>query len=381
MNGVLGMAQALSSTALEPGQRRMVDVIRDSGTTLLTILNDILDMSKIEAGRMELESIPFEPAALARAVRDLFDQRASEKGVLLRSEIGPGGEQWRMGDPARLRQIVFNLVSNALKFTEDGTVTVRITGTPTHLVIAVADTGIGIAPDRLGRLFAKFTQADSSHTRLYGGTGLGLSISKAIAEQMGGDILVDSTEGEGSTFTVTVPLGITEAVAASALAVPPPPSLPATGTAEAPTDAPSLRVLAAEDNPTNRFVLQTLLDPLGISVTFAEDGRKALDIWRVEAFDVIVMDMQMPVMDGVTATRAIRAEEARTGRQRTPIVALTANAMAHQIAEQLEAGADAHAAKPIALPALLAAMETAMAIAAGVPEAEAKAATRAPGGV
>lgn len=370
MNGVLGMAQALASTELDDRQRRMLNVVRESGETLLTLLNDILDMSKIEAGKLDLESIPFEPVGLATSARDLFDQRASQKGLLLVHEIDPSADGWRLGDPGRLRQIVFNLVSNAIKFTATGTVTIAISVEDGWLKVAVRDTGIGIPEDRRARLFAKFTQVDSSHTRLYGGTGLGLSISKAIADQMGGTLTVDSVPGEGSTFTLRVPAEIADAPPLEFHRAPPAPPTFATGDGSDETLGPSLRILVAEDNPANRFVLQTLLEPLGLVPDFAENGALAVEAWQSQAYDIILMDMQMPVMDGPAAMRAIRSAEAATGRARTPIVALTANAMAHQIAEQQAAGADGHAAKPIDLGALFAAMQHAMDRCAAVPVTE-----------
>jgi signal transduction histidine kinase/AmiR/NasT family two-component response regulator len=361
MNGVLGMAQALSATPLDDRQQRLLKVVRESAETLLALLNDILDMSKVEAGKLELETIAYEPTSLARSACDLFGQRASEKGLLLRTEMDPSALGWRLGDPSRLRQIVFNLVSNAIKFTDVGAVTLAISAQDGWLTIAVADTGIGIPADRRAKLFSKFTQVDSSHTRLYGGTGLGLSISKAIADQMGGTLSVISTLGVGSTFSVRVPALVVEApvVEADHSDSQPPGDDPVDANDDA-AAATALRVLVAEDNPTNRFVLQTLLEPLGIVPDFVENGKLAVEAWQTQAYDVILMDMQMPVMDGCTAIRAIRAQEAQTGRHRTPIVALTANAMAHQIAEQTAAGADGHAAKPIDLNALFGAMQGAM---------------------
>jgi signal transduction histidine kinase/ActR/RegA family two-component response regulator len=370
MNGVLGMTQALAATPLDPGQRKMLDVVRESGETLLMVLNDVLDMSKIEAGLMEMETIPFLPSKLAESARDLFGQRAAQKGLALHVAVDKAADDWRLGDPGRLRQILFNLVSNAIKFTETGEITLAIGGDAQGaLTLMVRDTGIGIPADRRARLFEKFTQVDSSHTRLYGGTGLGLSISKAIAERMGGDIRVDSRVGAGSTFTVVLPLPRTAPVAPDTATTD---GSPRMATApDAPAEGPdgALRILVAEDNPTNRFVLQTLFAPLGVTPDFAENGAIALDVWRAQHFDVILMDMQMPVMDGVAAMREIRRLERESGRARTPIVALTANAMAHQIEEQRAAGADAHAAKPIDLPALFAAIEMAMAANAAASEA------------
>jgi signal transduction histidine kinase/CheY-like chemotaxis protein len=365
MNGVMGMTQALASTRLEAPQRKMLEVIQESGDTLLALLNDILDMSKIEAGKLELEQIAFEPRRLLQSARDLFDERASQKGLQIVTEVTANADKWRVGDPARLRQVVFNLVSNAIKFTQTGVVTLRLdTNVQGDLVISVTDTGIGIPHDRLLRLFSKFTQVDSSHTRVYGGTGLGLSIAKAIIEAMGGDIRVESEIGVGSTFSICIPLEVTQArVGQEASPIPPPP-LPIyreiSGQEDSEACEESIRVLVAEDNPTNRFVLQTLLEGIGIVPVFTENGQEAIDAWTQEAFDVILMDMQMPIMDGLTAIRCIRQAEGEKSLPRIPIVALTANAMGHQIHEQMEAGADAHAAKPIQLPGLIAAIEEAI---------------------
>jgi len=262
-----------------------------------------------------------------------------------------------------LRQIVFNLVSNAIKFTERGSVTISLDiGPARELVVKVSDTGIGIPPERVALLFEKFTQVDSSHTRLYGGTGLGLSIAKAMTEAMGGQLSVESQPGRGSTFTCILPLQMVSA--------PLDEPAPLVGRGQSGEDAaapaepdPStrpMRLLVAEDNQTNQLVLQALLSSFDIELVFTQNGKEALDVWRVEKFDAILMDMQMPVMDGCTAIRAIRAQEIRENRPRTPIVALTANALQHQIDAQIEAGADAHAPKPIHLPGLLAAIDAAM---------------------
>jgi signal transduction histidine kinase/FixJ family two-component response regulator len=360
MNGVMGMTQALMATKLEQKQRKMLEVIQQSGETLLALLNDILDISKIEAGKIDLESIPFSPESLIESARNLFDEQASRKGLQLQSQIAFGAAGWRLGDAARLRQVVFNLVSNAIKFTPEGKITISVDqDSMGALRVSVTDTGIGIPDDRRTRLFSKFTQVDSSHTRMYGGTGLGLSIAKAIVEAMRGEMSVQSKVGVGSTFSFTVPLPhcakpLDQADRAGAKPVPP---IVSQGSDEG---EEAIRVLVAEDNATNRFVLQTLLEGLGITPTFAENGQEALDAWQASTFDVILMDMQMPIMDGPTSMRHMRRIEAETGRLRTPIVALTANAMPHQIASQMEAGADTHAAKPVQLAMLVEAMDRAI---------------------
>jgi signal transduction histidine kinase/CheY-like chemotaxis protein len=363
MNGVMGMTQALAATKLDHKQRKMLEVVQQSGETLLAVLNDILDISKIEAGMIDLESIPFSPESLVSSARDLFDEQASRKGLQLNTYIAEDAHEWHVGDPARLRQVVFNLVSNAIKFTPKGSITLKLARhSDGGICVSVTDTGIGIPADRRARLFSKFTQVDSSHTRVYGGTGLGLSIAKAIIEAMGGEMDVDSQEGVGSTFSFSVPLPTCEPqlettpVGSSLGPIPP---FVFEHSDESGSDE-ATRVLVAEDNATNRFVLQTLLEGFGIAPTFAENGQEALDAWKASNFDVILMDMQMPVMDGPTAMREIRQIEAATGRARTPIVALTANAMPHQVASQLEAGADTHAAKPVQLASLIEAMDRAI---------------------
>ena len=365
MNGVIGMAQALMKTQMKDEQRQMLSVMIDSSDMLLLLLNDILDMSKIEAGKIEIESIPFSPQKLVQAANDLFDARASAKDINLEVEIAADASQWRLGDPVRLRQIVFNLVSNAIKFTDQGTVKIALNlGPKREMAISVTDTGIGIPPDRLAHLFEKFTQADSSHTRLYGGTGLGLSIAKAMTEAMGGELLVESKEGVGSTFTCLVPL---QAVSA---ALDEPDHWAESGRSadgNAPTlqdkpPASALKLLVAEDNQTNQLVLQVLLSSYEIELVFTQNGLEAIEAWQDARYDAILMDMQMPVMDGITAIRAIRAQEIRENRPRTPIVSLTANALQHQIDAQINAGADAHAPKPIHLPSLLAAIQSAISL-------------------
>jgi len=365
MNGVIGMAQALMKTQMRDEQRQMLSVMIDSSDMLLLLLNDILDMSKIEAGKIDLESIPFSPQKLVHSASDLFDARASAKDIQLDVEIAADATDWRLGDPARIRQIVFNLVSNAIKFTDEGTVTIGLKlGPKRELAISVSDTGIGIPPDRLAHLFEKFTQADSSHTRLYGGTGLGLSIAKAMTEAMGGELLVESEVGVGSTFTCVLPL---QAVSAP---LEEPANLVESGEHTGTNGSvpkgfqpdSAMKVLVAEDNQTNQMVLQALLSSFEIELVFTQNGQEAVEAWRVARYDVILMDMQMPVMDGASAIRAIRAQEIRENRTRTPIVALTANALQHQINAQIEAGADAHAPKPIHLPSLLDAIESAISL-------------------
>jgi len=341
LNGVLGMAQAMAADELSPVQRDRLEVVRRSGESLLAILNDVLDLSKIEAGRFELESIPFDLGDLAKGAHSAFTAIANKKGLSFDLTVAPAAQGVYLGDPTRVRQILYNLIANALKFTEQGEVRVTAARDPGGaLTLTVADTGCGIEPERLSSLFEKFVQADASTTRKYGGTGLGLAICRELTHLMGGSISAESKAGVGSSFVVSLPLPqVDEAPAAPAAE---------SGTAEAPR-LPSLkiRVLAAEDNTVNQLVLKTLLHQIGVEPVVVENGVQAVEAWEASEWDVILMDMQMPEMDGLAATRMIRAGEAAGRRPRTPIIALTANAMSHQIQQCVEAGMDGHVAKPI----------------------------------
>ena len=338
LNGVLGMAQAMAADELAEVQRERLLVIHRSGEALLAILNDVLDLSKIEAGKLELETIEFDLADLAQGAYSAFTALANKKGLSFALDIGQARGRY-MGDPTRVRQILYNLISNALKFTDQGEIRVTAARQGDMLEIAVADTGVGISPENLVRLFQKFDQLDSSTTRRFGGTGLGLAICHELAQLMGGDIAVESRLGEGSKFLVRLPLPwIGEEKGPPELAPAPPPEL----------QPMRLRVLAAEDNQVNQLVLKTMLHQLGVEPTVVENGEAAVEAWANGEWDIVLMDVQMPVMDGLTATAQIRELEARKGSRRTPIVALTANAMSHQIEQYLAAGMDGHVAKPIA---------------------------------
>ena len=351
LNGVLGMAQAMEQDTLTDLQRDRLDVIRKSGDMLLAILNDILDLSKIEAGKLELEQAPFDLEDLARGAHAAFTAIANKKGLSFDLMVEPSAVGSYLGDSTRVRQILYNLVSNALKFTEAGEVRVRIFGQARGFVMAISDTGVGIEPDRVAHLFQKFEQADASTTRKFGGTGLGLSICRELAHLMGGAIAVESLVGRGSVFTVTLPLERSADVRVSAA------PLAIAAAPDAELGQRTLRVLAAEDNPVNQMVLKTLLHQAGVHPMLVGDGQAALAAWEANDWDLILMDMQMPVMDGLDATRAIRARERATGRLRTPIIALTANVMAHQIATYVEAGMDRFVGKPIEVGELFAAIE------------------------
>ena len=336
LNGVLGMAQAMSADELTDAQRGRLGVIRDSGHSLLTILNDVLDISKIEAGKLTLEAAEFAIEEVAESARQAFAALAESKGLTLDLRVSARAKGVYVGDATRVRQILCNLISNAVKFTERGGVAVTVSRRDGRLRLAVNDTGIGIAPQDMRRLFEKFEQADASTTRQYGGSGLGLSICSELAEMMGGWIEARSRPGKGTTFTVDLRLS---RVATRRVAPEPTPAQVA--------ETGPLRILAAEDNEINRLVLKTLLGQIGIEPTLVGDGAAALEAWEHGAWDVILMDVQMPRMDGPSATRAIRRREAELGRTRTPIVALTANAMAHHMEEYRAAGMDGFIAKPI----------------------------------
>jgi signal transduction histidine kinase/DNA-binding NarL/FixJ family response regulator len=344
LNGVLGMAQVMGRNKLSADQRERLGVIETSGEALLSLLNDLLDLSKIEAGKIELEDGIVDAEQLAAGVR-VFSELVREKDVRLEVTLAPEARGCWAGDPHRIRQILHNLVSNAVKFTQEGAITVQIGRVGGRLTLRVQDTGIGIAPGRIASVFDRFVQADASTTRRYGGSGLGLTIARDLAALMGGALTIESVAGVGTTCTVGLPLAPAAMEARAPLAE------------EVRTPTPGLRVLAAEDNETNQMVLKSLLGAVGIEPVIVANGREALDAWRAEPWDIVLMDIQMPVMDGLAATWLIRADERRGGRPRTPIIALTANAMAHQRASYLAAGVDEMVAKPISIAALMRTMD------------------------
>jgi len=366
LNGVLGMAQVLSKSRLAAADRDKVQVIRASGEALLGLLNDILDLSKVEAGRMELDIQPFDLEGAVEGATRGFATLAAQKGVRFLVDVEPQARGVWMGDGGRIRQVVANLTANAVKFTAAGEVRVGVRRTDQGFACTVSDTGVGIPPDLLERLFRRFSQVDPTATRKYGGTGLGLAISREFIELMGGRIAVTSVEGRGSAFSFDLPLtwlhAPVEPAAAAAAAAPADPALP------------GLRILAAEDNTTNQVLLAAMLDPLGVDLTVAVDGRRAVDAFAAERFDIVLMDVQMPVMNGVDAALAIRALEAERSLAPTPILAVSANVMRHQIEEYVAAGMNGFVAKPIELTALIATIEEALAARAAGAEAETAAA-------
>lgn len=356
MNGVIGMMDLLVDTPLSSTQRRYADTVRSSADSLLHILNEVLDLSKIEAGRLEVEAIPYSIVSAVKAVTDLMRPRAEQKGILLAIDIAAEVPLALRGDRHRVSQVLMNLVGNALKFTERGSVTVRVSASGTNsaadslLRVEVADTGIGIAEEAKRNLFTSFTQADSSTTRKYGGSGLGLAIAKQLLALMGGSIGFESKVNRGSTFWFTLPIVPADPADIPMEAVPVRARLPslahvqsdAQGAAEwrLPCD-----VLLAEDNPVNREIALRMLQSIGCDVTESEDGEQALHHAAAKPFDLILMDCQMPNVDGYAATAAIRAQERGTGRH-TPIIAVTANALAGDRERCLEAGMDDYLAKP-----------------------------------
>jgi signal transduction histidine kinase/CheY-like chemotaxis protein len=368
LNGVMGVAGALARTPLETDQREMVELIESSAQTLERLLSDILDLSRIEAGRFEIRYEPFDLGEMLRGVSALFEPKARERDVAFALGIGPGCDGHFDGDAVRLRQILANLLSNAVKFTEQGSVRLNVdlaadgADGPT-LRFSVEDTGIGFGPEAARRLFERFEQADGSITRRFGGTGLGLAISRSLAENMGGTLEARSRPGLGSTFVLTLELARAERPAGAE------PAGPAVEAAFALDDGwaerPPLQVLLAEDHPTNRKVVELILASARVELTSVVNGAEAVAAAAGRRFDVILMDMQMPVMDGLTAIRAIRARESLIGAAPTPILALTANAMPEHIQASREAGAGGHITKPISARVLLDAVAQACAPATG----------------
>ena len=345
LNGVMGMSELLAHSPLTEEQQQMLRVLQSSGWTLQTLIDDILDFSKIEVGKLELEQIDFDFLAMLGDLRDTFTLQAQEKNLNL--VFGPTHHlpQMIQGDPTRLRQVLANLLSNAIKFTHQGQVTldVRRTDDPQVLEVSVQDTGIGIAPEVQQRLFEAFTQANSSITRQYGGTGLGLVISATLVQMMGGRISVTSEVGQGSTFRFTF----------RAIEVRAKPSMPRP-TAELKVDLGHLRVLLAEDHQINRLLVIKVLNRLNIEPDVAVDGRQVLDLVQDRHYDVILMDIQMPEMDGLTATRHIRAGLALN---QPHIIALTANAFAEDRANCFAAGMNDFISKPLSIERLVQALE------------------------
>jgi signal transduction histidine kinase/ActR/RegA family two-component response regulator len=359
MNGLLGMAYALDRTNLNEAQRRHVRLMIKSGDSLMQVLNDVLDLSKIEAGKVDLDHVATNLHDLVRAAGDAWRDAAAEKGLWLRTEIDPSAPAWILADPQRIRQVLMNLISNGLKFTSQGGVTIQLSapGSPSadgacEILLRVVDTGVGVDADFHDRIFDSFTQADNAVSRSHGGTGLGLTISRALARQMDGDLVLESsalkTGEDGAAFAFTL--------RAAPIAAP---SVTAEDLEdqEAP-DLDSLRILMAEDNAINQVVVRTMLEATGVALTIVDDGQAALHALKADAFDAVLMDINMPVMDGITALNAIRAGVA--GDPRIPVIALTASAMSGDRERFLAMGFDDHLGKPIRPADLLSAICTAV---------------------
>ncbi|MBI4889633.1 MAG: response regulator [Acidobacteria bacterium] len=354
MNGILGMTQLALTTDLDDEQRDYLETVKLSADSLLSLLNDILDLSKIEAGHMQISPEPFELRAPIEQAAKTLSSRATQKGISIATTYAEDLPERLCGDEQRLRQIVLNLLGNAVKFTEQGGVQVQVSGRPTpegdfELRIAVTDSGIGIAEDQQRVIFEAFRQADGSVTRRYGGTGLGLAISSRLAQLMGGGIGVRSELGRGSTFTATVRAAFVDAAGSASLASP---------GSEDDRELAGLRILLAEDNEVNRRLVELIMSRHGHQVTAVGDGQKAVEKASKQLFDLVLMDVQMPNMDGLEATRQIRALERAVGRH-TPILALTANAMKGDKDICLEAGMDGYIPKPFETDQLLSAIELA----------------------
>lgn len=352
MNAVLGMAEVLAETSLTPQQSQYVSIFRRAGANLLALINNILDLSRIEAGCLDLEYIAFDLPDLIAAVIELSRPSLTSDQVSLRAHLADDVPKMVMGDPLRLQQVLVNLLGNAAKFTRAGTISLLIKPVADdfhRLQFTVSDTGIGIPRDKLSTIFNDFVQADGSTARKYGGTGLGLGIVKSLVSMMGGTIEVHSSLGEGTTFEFTVPF---------AAASPGPYSNERHESCPQRKPGCGRRVLIAEDSEDNRILVDAYLTNSGHQVAFACDGQEAVDLFSHDGpFDLIFMDVHMPVLNGLEATRLIREIEVRENRSRTPILALTANALSTDSEESVKAGADGHLTKPISKQELLAAID------------------------
>ncbi len=332
LNGVLGLTEVLLDTELDKDQLQLASTVRDSGQLLRALLDDVLDFSKIDSGRLEIEAVPINVHRLCEEVVDLWRGPAQERNLKLQSVPEPDAPKWILGDPTKLKQVLGNLVSNAIKFTDHGHVHI-VVRSGTQLRLEVQDTGIGVDPSTAEHIFEPFRQADSTTTRRYGGTGLGLAICRRLAEAMQGQLTVRSTPGEGASFCLTLPLVEAQ------------PEVQQEASLQ-PNAQPSLleghRVLVAEDNPVNQVVVRRLLERHGVQVVMAADGEQCVQLWQEHQPDLILMDCQMPVCDGYDASRRIREAQGEL-----PIIAVTANTMPGDRARSLDAGMNDHLGKPI----------------------------------
>jgi PAS domain S-box-containing protein len=350
MNGIIGMTELVLDSTLTQEQRDYLNTVKHSANALLGLIDDILDFSKIEARKLRIDNVAFHLHEVLDEAMKIVSWRAIPSVLRISCEVQPGTPGYLRGDPNRLRQIIINLVGNAIKFTSHGEVAVRVRpesviGNETVLVFSVSDTGIGIPQEKQEVIFEAFAQADASTTRKYGGTGLGLAICSELVHLMGGRISVESEPGTGSTFSFTVPLGVLNEADVESAASPP-----------ATESSPPCHVLLVEDNAVNQRLVSKLLGKLAYSVTLAVNGQEALHELRKRSFDLILMDVQMPVMGGIEATKLIREEETRTG-DHIPIIAMTAHAMEGDRERMLASGMDGYVSKPIRFEALFRALE------------------------
>ncbi|MBF0612780.1 MAG: response regulator [Magnetococcales bacterium] len=351
MNAIIGMAQVLGETELTPQQEHYVSIFRNAGESLLTLINDILDLSKIEAGKVQLENEPFDLRALVDEAVQMFSLRAHAKGLKLQVKVDESVPSRQWGDANRLRQILVNLLGNALKFTHKGRIEIilELVKDNQFLSFSIKDTGIGIPPEKYDLIFTEFMQADSSTTRQYGGTGLGLTICKRLVDAMGGRIQLQSVVDKGSTFQVLIPAHTPGPLDWKEGALE-----EEGGEKGIPKVAPGrLRVLLVEDSEDNALLIKIFLKKGSHKVELVENGQKALEKFQKDSFDLVLMDVQMPVMDGFQATRAIRQWESQNRKKPTPIIALTAYAMKEDRQRCLEAGCDIYLAKPVRKQALM----------------------------
>ncbi|WP_209428268.1 PAS domain S-box protein [Pararhodobacter sp. SW119] len=343
LNGVLGMADLLADTTLDEDQNRMLSTIRSSGWSLLALLNDIVDLARVEAGKLELEIRPFDLHKLTAQIESLHGANTRIKGIVFELQGDRSSPSLRLGDQTRIMQILHNLIGNAIKFTESGSVTLEaISSDPGQLIFRVIDTGIGMSEEQLARVFKPFEQAEAGTVRRFGGTGLGLTIVHKLVEMMGGDIRIDSFLGGGTTVEVRLPVPKADASTASDDAY-----ADSIGLSARAEGLRGKRLLVADDNATNRAILSAILKKLGVQAHFAEDGAQACEIWSTAPIDLVMLDISMPVMDGLEALRSMRATAERTGRSAPLAVAVTANVMTEQITQYRRCGFVDTLCKPI----------------------------------